>query len=83
MSDQTYLQAQPNIAMVLYFSEKHLRETGGGDAAVTFPIRNERVVPVHDLDAVATQFTRDWATFNGRWYDEQAWDLGLRRGRDG
>jgi hypothetical protein len=65
-----------NIALVLYFSEKHLRETELGDAAVAFPIRNERVVAVHDLAAVTTTFVKGWAGFNGRWYDEQAWDLG-------
>lgn len=66
-----------NVTLILYFSEKHLRETAAGDAAVAFPIRNERVVPNHDLNALATQFVRGWANFNGRWYDEQAWDLGL------
>lgn len=66
-----------NVAMVLYFSEKHLRETGAGDAAVAFPIRNVRVSPLHDLNGLATQFVQGWAKFNGRWYDEKAWDLGL------
>lgn len=66
-----------NIALVLYFSEKHLRPTEVGDAAVTFPIRNERVVPIHDLNAVATEFVEGWARFNGRWYEEQACNLHL------
>ncbi|MBI4664600.1 MAG: hypothetical protein HY735_37890 [Verrucomicrobia bacterium] len=64
-----------HIGLVLYFSEKHLRETRSGDAAVTFPIRNRRVVPIRDLDALAKRFVKGWAEFNGRWYDEQAWDL--------
>lgn len=66
-----------SVTLILYFSEKHLRETAAGDAAVAFPIRNERVVPIHDLNALATQFAKGWANFNGRWYDEQTWDLGL------
>jgi hypothetical protein len=66
-----------NVALILYFSEKHLRETGAGDAAVAFPIPNERVPSLHDLNVLATQFVKGWAEFNGRWYDEQAWDLGM------
>lgn len=66
-----------NVALVLYFSEKHLRETGNGDAAVAFPIANTRVPSLHDLNVLSTQFVKGWAAFNGRWYDEQAWDLGM------
>lgn len=66
-----------NVALILYFSEKHLRETGTGDAAVAFPIPNERVASLHDLNVLATQFVKGWAEFNGRWYNEQAWDLGM------
>lgn len=66
-----------HVTLILYFSEKHLRETTTGDAAVAFPIPNGRVPPLHDLDAVATGFVKGWAEFNGRWFDEQAWDLGL------
>lgn len=66
-----------HVTLILYFSEKHLRETTTGDAAVAFPIRNDHVPALHDLNAVATAFVKGWAEFNGRWYDEQAWDLGL------
>ena len=66
-----------NVSLILYFSEKHLRETAGGDAAVTFPIRNPRVDATCDLNALATRFVKGWAEFNGRWYNEQSWDLGL------
>ncbi len=44
---------------------------------MAFPIRNERVPALHDLNAVTSEFVKGWAEFNGRWYDEQAWDLGL------
>ena len=66
-----------HVALILYFSEKHLRETTGGDAAVAFPIRNEAVPALADLNAVASRFVKGWAEFNGRWYDEQTFDLGL------
>jgi hypothetical protein len=66
-----------HVALILYFSEKHLRESAAGDAAVAFPIRNEGVPALTDLNAVASKFVKGWAEFNGRWYDEQAFDLWL------
>jgi hypothetical protein len=65
-----------HVTLILYFSEKHVREMATGEsAAVAFPIRNEGVQAFHDLDAVASGLVKGWAAFNGRWYEEQAWDL--------
>jgi hypothetical protein len=66
-----------HVGLIVYFSEKHLRESAAGDAAVAFPIRNDGVAALHDLNAFASSLVNGWATFNGRWYDEQGWDLGL------
>ena len=66
-----------HVALILYFSEKHLRETAAGDAAVAFPIRNQGVSALTDLNGVASKFVKGWAEFNGRWYEEQTFYLGL------
>lgn len=64
-----------NIALILYFSEKHLREVAGGQAAVTFQLYNQHVTALHDLNAFSTQFIEGWARFNGRTYEEQTFEF--------
>jgi hypothetical protein len=67
-----------DVTLILYFSEKHLRETNGGEvAAVAFPIVNQRVLALNNIQELGTKFVKGWAEFNGRWYQEQSWDLGL------
>ena len=61
-----------NIAAILYFSEKHVRASEAGDAAVTFQIPNPRVNARRDLEAFGSTLVEGWAKFNGRWFRKQA-----------
>jgi hypothetical protein len=64
------------IALVLYFSEKHLRETGSGEsAAVTIEMVNPRVQATGDLRSFAMALARGWAAYNGRWFEEESWNV--------